>query len=368
MLGATMRIVELNDEVLDTLLTVSIEEYSAYINEWLIQQQWTTLQNLHIDSTDILSALTTKTLDFERSFTYAYSKQAGHNAGNVDELPWELKKDYVLITGTTDANGCFNYQQIYNIPKGREINEVLWVTPSQVGSYGSGLDYLSSPYGGFSAGAYGWNYGGVGMGSVLPAFSMYISTQDVKMKKNILQSELTYRVTAGPNGTKNLHLYPIPNSNDMIKGAGHSNYNGYAVWYWYYDTSTKDRDLCLEENNDVIKLPTDVPLNNIPWGKLNDSAKSRVRRLLIAEAKSVLAHIRGKYNGKIVGRGEEDGEMDYSYLLDQAKEDKAEVYDKLSEYLNKLTYREIMEDRASISENVKKVMENTPSIQSIFMI
>lgn len=363
LLGGSDRGVELTDDDLDVLLAVSIEEYSAFISEWLIQQQWTSLQNLNIDTTDILSALTTKTIDFEKSFTYAYSKQAGHNAGGSEnEINWELKKDYVVLSAGT---------QVYNIPKNREINEVLWTTPPQ-SPYGLGGGGIQG-YGSFVAGPNSWSFNGSGMQSVLPAFSAYLTVQDTKMKKHIWQSDLTYRITAGPKGTKNLFLYPVPGSRDQIQ-SGLSNHDqlygcdGSLIWYFYYDTSDTDRDACLEANNDIIKLPTDVPVNNIPYNKLNDSAKTRVRRLLIAEAKSVLAQKRGKYSGKFTGRNGEEGEMDYSYLLDQSKSEKTDVYEALSEYLKALTYRNIMEDRAAISEAVNKVMNNVPPSQGIFMI
>ena len=112
------REVEVTDEVLDDILTVSIEEYVGYLNEWLIAQQWTTLQNTNSNTESLLYALTTKTLDFEQSFSYAYGKQTGISTnGN-----YELKKDYVVITAGT---------QNYVIPASREVNEVLWVTPSQ---------------------------------------------------------------------------------------------------------------------------------------------------------------------------------------------------------------------------------------------
>jgi len=365
MLGQSMRAVELSDDDLDVLLTVSIEEYSACLNEWLIQQQWTSLQNQDMDTSNLLAALTTKNLNFEKSFSYAYSKQAGQGAGGSEnEVTWELKKDYFILSA---------YTQVYNIPSNREISEVLWVTPPQspyANFGGAGIP----GYGSFVAGVNNWSYNGIGMQSVLPSFSAYLAVQDIKTKKNIWQSESTYRITAGPKGTKNIWLYPIPGTFDQITDSTletFGNCYGYAgskIWYWYYDTSNTDRDACLEANNDIILLPSDVQLKNIPYNRLNDSSKSRVRRLLIAEAKSALAHMRGKYSGKILGRNADEIEMDYSYLLEQSKADKVEVYDALKEYLESLTYKNLMEIRAGISENVKIVMDNIPSIQGMFMI
>jgi hypothetical protein len=200
MLGANSRGIELDDETLDVLLGVSIDEYSAAINDWLTQQQWSTLQNSPTAKNDLIYALTTKTLDFEKSFTYSYSKQAG--LGTNSE--WELKKDYIIVSGDT---------QEYIIPAKREITECLWITPPQLGS-GLGIDNLSPA--GVTAAGFGFNFYGTPMMSVLPSFSMFLSTQDIKMKKQILQSDLTYKIAGGPNGTKKLFLYPIPGSYSFL--------------------------------------------------------------------------------------------------------------------------------------------------------
>ena len=48
LLGAPLRSVELEDEQMDTLLEFSIDEYSQYVQDWLIESQWTSLYNFSI--------------------------------------------------------------------------------------------------------------------------------------------------------------------------------------------------------------------------------------------------------------------------------------------------------------------------------
>ncbi len=48
LLGAPLRSVELEDEQLDSLLQLSIDDYSQYIQDWLIESQWTSLYNLKV--------------------------------------------------------------------------------------------------------------------------------------------------------------------------------------------------------------------------------------------------------------------------------------------------------------------------------
>ena len=43
LLGYPLRTVEIKDEMMDSLLELSIQDYSQYVNDWLIESQWTSL-------------------------------------------------------------------------------------------------------------------------------------------------------------------------------------------------------------------------------------------------------------------------------------------------------------------------------------
>ena len=66
LLGAPLRSVELEDEMLDSYLELSIEDYSQYVQDWLIESQWTSLYNLNLDTQSLSRAFITKNLDFEQ--------------------------------------------------------------------------------------------------------------------------------------------------------------------------------------------------------------------------------------------------------------------------------------------------------------
>jgi len=61
------------NKMMDSYLEMALEDYSSYVNEWLIQQQWVGLQGLELDNNSFFNAFATKSNDFMRSFTYAYS-------------------------------------------------------------------------------------------------------------------------------------------------------------------------------------------------------------------------------------------------------------------------------------------------------
>lgn len=351
MCGASQRGVELYEEDLDVMLNVSIQEYCAYINDWLVQQNFSTLQNKAINQSDLIYSLTTKTLDFERSFAAAYSRQTGASStGN-----WELKKDFVVVSGDT---------QLYTIPAGREVIDVLWATPPIISA---GISQSSLSVDGLSASLQGFTYMGNPMNAVLPSYNALLFSQSMKTQKQIWQSDLTYKITTGPEGTKILHLYPVPGSDYEIQGRYGKHFDGSLVFYWYYDTSTLDNpDACLDANKDVIVSPFDVQITTPEYSRLNDSAKARIRRLLVCEAKNLIALGRGKFSGELKGRDGEKMTMDYNMLIDQYNKEKDRIYDDLAKYLETLNYINIMKVRADIAESLNTVLKYTPPIQQLF--
>jgi hypothetical protein len=344
-LGYPINVFELKDEMLDSYFQIALEDYSSYINNWLIEQQWSTLQGVGTTSEEITFALTTKSMDFEKSFTFAYSKQVGLGAGTKGE-GWELKKDYITVV---------KGQQVYTIPKDREVNEVLWMTPAMM-DQGIIDPFATTNWG---ASSFGWQYLGRPAQYMQPTYSILLSAQDRSFKRRLVQSDLTYRVTGGPNGTKLLYLYPLPGSREEISGRFGKHLEGSKVWYFYYDTSKESRKKCIKENEDIVKLPSDVKIENLSWGKLNSVAQTRVRKLFQAEVMMGIGKIRGFFSGEI-NLPDVSVSMDYRMLLDRGEALRTEIIVETKDSLEKLTYKQLMEDRASIAENLNKIMELQP--------
>jgi len=357
LLGAPLRSVELEDEMMDTLLEYSIDDYSQYVQDWLIESQWTSLNNLNLDTQSLSRAFVTKSLDFETRYTYAYSKIVGLQAGG----DWEIKKDYIQLVPN---------QQIYEIPAGREINEVLWFTPSTLNNLMFGL-------GGFAGIGNGTGLGGGGglsqignmAGSyyLTPAFDTLLRMQEVNIQRRIYAGDLTYYITALPGGKKALHLLNTPGGKFDF---GNAELSKGQVWYWYYDTSQGDRDKCLADNPDIVLLPSDVPFNKISWNKLNNPAQIWVRRWFTAYCKETLARVRGKFSGNLKAP---DGDltMDYASLATEAKDEKTKLIDELigtEGRLTRLRPEKIMEREALLAENLNKQLKFRAMPRQIYVI
>jgi len=349
LLGMPVRGIELTEEQMDTFIELSLSEYEQYVSDWLIESQWSALAGLDVDTQSLTRAFTTRSLNYETQYSHSYSKIVGLQAGGDSEL----KKDYIeLVDG----------QQMYSIPAGREINELLWFSRSELsdsiidpflGGFG-GLGGIAGS-GGFAQMANGGSY------FMMPAFDLLLRMQDRSIKNRLIGGDLTYRITAGPDGTKIIHLYNVPGGRFDFSNVKR-NYN---VWYWYYDTM--DRDTCLDKNKDVVKLPSDVETEQLTWDALNKPAQNWVRKYLIAFAKEGLARIWGKFSGDLQVP-DSQVKLDYSSLLTEAKDEKSKLVEELMARLERLRPEKILERKGNEAENLNKSLKYRPMVSPFNVI
>ena len=357
LLGAPLRSIEIEEEQMDSLLEFAIQDYSQYINEWLIESQWTSLYGLNLDEQSLTKAFITRNLDWATQYTYAYSKIVGLQTVG----PWVLKKDYFILSANT---------QTYEIPAGREVNELLWFSNQAWNAFGLG-------------GVGGFGMGGVGLGAseagyaqmgyqgsyfMMSGFDYLIRMQEANILNRILGGSLTYRITGLPDGKKLIHLYNTPGG--RFNWNNYSLYEGKAVWYWYYDVEPDSRADCLKNNPDIIKLPTDVPIEELTWTDINVPGQQWVRRWFTAYCKETLARVRGKYSGNLKTPDSEIT-MDYQSLLTEAKDEKTKLIEELigaEGWLTRLRPEKVMEREALIAENLNKQMRFRAMPRQIYVI
>jgi hypothetical protein len=353
LLGAPIRSVEIEDEMMDSLMELSILDYEQYHLDWLIETNWVNLSNLNMNEKSVAQALITKTLDFEKQFQYSYSKIVGLQTSG----PWVLKKDYI----TLEKN-----KQTYEIPAGREVNELLWFSNTPWTAFG--------PYG-----LGGFGFDGIGLGAsqsgyaqfgyqgsffMMSGFDYLVRAQEGNILSRILGGSLTYRITGLPDGKKLIHLMNTPGG--RFNWNNYNSYVGNQVWYWYYETNG-DREDCLKSNPDIIKLPSDVPLNDLTWEDLNAPAKQWVRRWFTAYVKETLGRVRGKYSGNLKAPDSELT-LDYTSLLTEGKDEKSKLEEELKLRLERMRPEKQMEKEALIAENLNKQLKFAALPRQIYVI
>ena len=310
-----------------------------------------------MDTQSLTRAFTTRSLDYETRYTYAYSKIVGLQTGG----DYVLKKDYIQLVPN---------QQIYEIPANRELNELLWFTPAELNNT------MFDPWS-FGALGVGGGLGGGGglaqMGNMggsyfmMPVFDMLLRMQEINIQRRIIVGDLTYRVTALPDGKKAIHLMNTPGGKFDF---GNSTLTRGKVWYWYYDVGPEDRDKCLKSNPDIITMPSDVPFDKMSWVDLNNPSQIWVRRWFIAYCKETLSRVRGKLSGNLKTP---DGDliMDYTSLATEAKDEKTKLIEELigaEGRLTRLKPEKVMEREALIAENLNKSLKFRAMPSQIYVI
>ena len=358
-LGHPIRPIQLDDNQLCALLETVIGDYAEKVQNWIIQANWLNMNGKQINflqnPQELAFAMSAKQLDFTKDYSYWFSKDVGlQQRGH-----FELKKDYIQIE---------KGKQCYLIPSGREINKVLYVTPSttKAALYGN-LGTLDSGFGG-GFGQYGNMGNGLGITGfyVGSAFDTALLATDLKYKNSLLRGDLTYKVTAGPDGTHILHLLSTPGSVNTMNGVAADDtwgWNKYAtcyVWYTYYDVTSENVDECrLEHSNDILITPDQVPLTKMHYEYFNEPTKQTIRKLLTAEAMITLGIIRGTNSG-VVKIPNAELQLDYNMLLDLGKTEKERIYTELKERLEAMLPWNLMENYAKMSDSLQTILGKKP--------
>ena len=360
-LGEPVLTVELRDEQLEECVGEAIEEYSSYINEWALENRMSQMLGLPKDI-DFTLKFVSNNFGFERTFARVYSDLAGTSFTSLREL----KVATITLTAET---------QNYFIETDREINEVMWYTPSFINLYG--LDPLSNSNIAYTE--FGASFAGYNLYSVMPVYDTLLTAQAASVRNKVRGSEYSYRIVGGPNGTKRLTLYPVPrtpaNTGAYIS-PGFSTPG--SVLYYYYDTTGIGGNSSLSgftanpgytgstntlggdsQGNGLVSGPSDAQLYNLTYAELNDPAKRWVKRFAQAEAKVLLGEsIRGKFSSLPIPGAEVT--MNSDSLTSNGRADMDALREELKDTLSKLNYQSILENSAAIQESINKTFIYSP--------
>ena len=359
--GAPIRSVQITDDQMCDLLKVAIGDYAEYVQNWVLESQWLNLQgNQQIlkNPAEAAYAMTVRTMDWSRDYSYWFSREVGLQQRG----PYELKKDFFKIE---------QGKQVYVVPSGREINKVLYITPSTTKAA------LYGTYGSFDAG-FGGGFGqisslngpmgllGMYVGSV---YDVALQAADLKYKNSLNRGDWAYQVTAGPNGTHLIHLLSVPGGRNSMGGIaaddswGWSQFKDCYCWYTYYDVSGMDNSgvtQCMIDNkDDVLITPDQVPMDEMQFELMNNPTQQIIRQLFVAEVMITLGLIRGTFDGTVKIPSAEM-HMNFNIFLDQGKAEKDRVFNRLKERLDQMLPWNLLQHQAELTDNLMKVLQQKP--------
>lgn len=358
-LGAPVRKVEVTDNQLCDLLENAVADYAEKAQSFIVESNWSNLYGKNLSNVDLAWSMSVRTFDLAKDYSYYFSKEVGLQQRGTK---WELKKDFIKLE---------RGKQVYIIPAGREINKVMWVTPPTTDvALWANYSGLGVGFGGGVMGQMGLGgaaafgganaMGGVGL-SMLPAYDVALMSADLKFKNELFRSELTYKVTAGPDGTHLLHLFNGPSSKFTfgMGGNGLLPLHNCTCWYTYYDVDGNE-DECRRDNiGDILLSPDQIPLDKMEFEYLNAPTQNIVRKLLTAKAARTLSFIRGKFSGSINFLNN-PVTMDYQQFSTYADRLEEKTYEEINQRFENLSPYKVMENQANLVENMVKVKKGTP--------
>lgn len=356
-LGYPIRPIQLEDEQLCNLLEIAIGDYSEKVMNWLVQANWLGFygkNNNFLSNQDILFGLTTRMLDFTKDYSQWFSRDQGLGQRGK----YELKKDFFKIEPG---------KQSYVIPAGREINKVMYITPSTTRAAALGAAGMVG-YNGFGV-PFGQVGNGVGLGGmyISQAIDIAMVATDLSFKNSLFSGDLAYKVTAGPEGTHIIHLMSTPKLPGMNYRMDDSNIWGRIkncyCWYTYYDVSDMNDDEINEcriaNKDDIVLTPDQVPMKKLHYELMNIPTQNIIRQLLVAEAMITLGMIRGTYSGK-VSIPNAELQMDYSILLDEGRREKERVFNDLKERLEAMLPWNMLKNMSNMTDDLQNILNKKP--------
>jgi len=354
-LGEPVVGVEIQDSQLEVAFCKAIREYSHFINQWALENRMSQMLGLPKEI-DFTLKYVSSNFSLERSYAKAYSEQVGIGMDSSRELKTAT---ITLTAGTQD----------YYIEAGREVNEILWFTPSFINLFG--LDAYANSN--LSYHEFGASFAGASLYYIMPLFDTLLTSQAAELRNKVRASEYSYRIVGGPNGTKKVSLYPIPRTPsdnyalvgsstpgtifyryyDTVGVAGNASYSGYTANPGYTGGTWS-------QGNGLVSGPSDAQLNYLTYNELNSNAKYWVQKFALAIAMRILGiSIRGKFSGTLP-IPDAELTLNASLLADTAEKDIDKLKEELKLELEKLNFKALLENNAMMQENINKTLGFVP--------
>lgn len=222
-----------------------------------------------------------------------------------------------------------------------KIRQVYYVSPRQMwrfyGYYG-GLNVVGDFH----------NYGQYADDStfnVIPAWQN--KAQAVAYEDHLYTRTSHYSYEINDN---KLRIYPTPDSVSPEK-------------FWFRFTVENDGGAfatgSYDSGVDGVNNMNTMPMENIPFDKINSIGQQWIRRFALALSKETLGQVRGKFGGSVPIPGD-NVSLNASDLLSQASTEQQALREELNKQLDEMLYIKLAETDKALIDNTDAIVGKTP--------
>jgi hypothetical protein len=257
-------------------------------------------------------------------------------SASLDVIPGE--QDYDLQAIVSGSQEGMPWEGMEN--KRIKIRQMYYVTPRQMwrfyGYYG-GLNVVGNFH----------NYGQYADDStfeVIPAWQNKLQAMSYEDHLYTRTSHYSYEIIDNV-----VRLYPIPDEVTEDK-------------FWFRFT-VENNDAFAEGKYDSgvdgVNNMNTMPMENIPFEKINSIGQQWIRRFALALSKETLGQVRGKFGGNVPIPGDTVS-LNASDLLGQASAEQTALREELNKQLDEMLYAKLAETDKAMVDNMDAIVQKVP--------
>lgn len=248
------------------------------------------------------------------------------------------QQDYDLQQVVSSSQSTNDWSAMGN--KRIKIRQVYYVTPRQMwrfyGYYG-GLNVVGDFH----------NYGQYADDStfnVIPAWQNKLQAVAYEDHLYTRTSHYSYEIV-----DNKLRLYPTPDSVSPEK-------------FWFRFTVQNNNAFATgsyDDGIDGVNNMNTMPMENIPFNKINSIGQQWIRRFALALSKETLGQVRGKFGGNVPIPGD-NVTLNAADLLSQAQAEQASLREELNKQLDEMLYAKLIETDRGMVDNTNAIVGLAP--------
>lgn len=257
-------------------------------------------------------------------------------------IPESDKQDYdlqAIVSGAAVADPSLPFGDVGN--KRIKIRQMYYITPRQMwrfyGYYG-GLNVVGDMH------SYG-QYADDSSFEVIPVWQNKIQAMSYEDHLYTRTSHYSYEIV-----DNKLRLFPIPSTVSPEK-------------FWFRFTvetgNTAFETGSYDSGVDGVNNMNTLPMENIPFDRINSIGQQWVRKFSLALSKETLGQIRGKFGGQVPIPGDTVS-LNASDLLGQASSEQQTLREELNKQLDEMLYAKLAETDKAMIDNMDSIVSKTP--------